>query len=105
MIGSVNSNVARTAYAQAYTPVTKPSQVTKPEANETQAAEKQEPVTAQVREPESRQSAAALLKTLNTNETQNLPPTALQQANNAQANRATGLKAYSDAGKSQLNFA
>jgi len=102
MIGSVNSS---TVSAQAYGPVTQTRQIPQAENKETKASEKNESAATQLREPESSKSGAALMKTLNSNEAQNLPPAASQQDSNTQASRISGLKAYNEVGKSQFNFA
>ena len=102
MIGSVNSTP--NVYTQAYSPVTQTNQPPKPEATETKTGEKNETASAQLREPEAAQTGAALLKTLNSSESQNLPA-ATQPEANSQASRNAGLKAYSETGKSQFNFA
>ena len=101
MVGSVNLNSA--AYTQAYSPVTQ-TKAPQPEATETKTGEKNETASAQLREPETSQSASALLKTLNTNESQNVAAVTQSDAN-SQASRITGLKAYNETGKSQFSFA
>jgi hypothetical protein len=105
MISSVNSNVGQAAYAQASNSMTQTRQAPKAEASETRTSEKSEPASVQMREPEASQSGAALLKTLNSNEAQNMTPAASQPDANTQASRMSGLRAYNETGKSQFNFA
>jgi hypothetical protein len=106
MSGSISLNTSQAAaYTQAYNPVNQVNKTPKPEANETKTAEKNESASTQLREPEKPQAGAALLKALNTNEAQNLPSAATQQAANTQTNRLNGMKAYNQVGNSQFNFA
>ena len=104
MVGYITSAV-QNAYTQGAGAANKILQTPQPEVNETKTGEKNESVTTQLREPENSQAAAGLLKTLNSNEAQNIVPAASQQDANTQASRVSGLKAYNEVGKSQFNFA
>ena len=105
MIGAVNLNTVQSAYTQGIGSASKPLQAPKPEVSESKTGEKNETAAVQMREPEGSQAAAGLMKTLNSNEAQNLPPVASQVDANTQASRVSGLKAYNEVGKSQFNFA
>ena len=105
MIGSVSSLAASSAYTQAVGSTSQANTAPKPELNETKKAEKAESATMQLREPENSSQGAGLLQSLSKSETRNLPASTSQQNANTQANQVNAQLAYSNAGKSEFNFA
>ncbi|MCE1251966.1 MAG: hypothetical protein LWX83_00285 [Anaerolineae bacterium] len=107
MIGSVNMNVSQANAALANNGVgqVKPKTQTAPEQNENKTTEALESRRMQVGENESRAQGAQLLDKLQQNESRQVYAAADQVRANAQATRVTGMRAYSEAGKSELNAA